>query len=155
MRLSLSSTLNRAALVAYEQDKRPALLHDGAHPLLQFRPETLFPSLWQRGSYEPKLYLFGLIPLGSQTIRIEIPEGPITGTFQMRDNGQGRLVRTWDHWIVIEPLDATRCRYTDRVTIRAGFGTPFVWLFALSFYAWRQYRWQRLVQLHFRPINHE
>lgn len=153
MIVALSTTLTVAAEVAYEHVRRSALLHYVAHPLIRFRPETSFPSVWQPGSYETKLYLLGLIPMGRQTIRIELPDGPADGSFRVRDNGQGHLAHTWDHWITIEPLSANRCRYTDRVTIRAGFITPFVWLFALSFYVWRQYRWQRLVRLNFGQIT--
>lgn len=155
MIVALSTTLTTAAEVAYQHVRCSALLHYVAHPLIRFRPTTSFPSLWQEGPYETELCLLGLIPLGRQTIRIELPNGPADGTFRVRDNGQGHLAHTWDHWITIEPLNANRCRYTDRIIIRAGLLTPFVWLFALGFYAWRQYRWQRLVQLDFQPINHQ
>ncbi|MBE7004664.1 MAG: hypothetical protein E7425_10385 [Ruminococcaceae bacterium] len=32
-------------------------------------------------------------------------------------------------------------RYTDRVEIRAGWITPFIWLWANAFYAHRQRKW--------------
>lgn len=155
MTITLSSLLATSADVAFQQVKRPALLHYVAYPLIRFTPPTPFPSIWQEGEYETRMWLFGLVPLGQQVIRIELPDPLADGPFRMRDNGQGHLARTWDHWIFIEPTNEGQCRYTDNVTIRAGVLTPFVWLFALGFYAWRQHRWKRLVHLNFQPITNQ
>ena len=154
MTITLSSLLATSADVAYRQVKRPALLYYIAYPLIRFVPSSPFPALWQEGVYETQMQLFGLIPLGRQLIRIELPDHADDGSFRVRDNGQGHLARTWDHWIRIDPVDAGHCYYTDQVTVKAGLLTPFVWLFALGFYTWRQYRWKRLVLLNFQPINH-
>lgn len=129
------------------------LIHYVAHPLIRFLPITPFPATWQEGTYEKKMYLFGLIPLGSQLIRIELLDRPADGPFQLRDKGKGHMASTWDHWIFIEPINEGQCRYTDKVTIRAGLLTSFIWLFALGFCVWRQYRWKQLTRLHFQPIN--
>ncbi|XWW48624.1 hypothetical protein JYG30_25185 (plasmid) [Fibrella sp. USSR17] len=153
MTIMLSTVLAISAEATFDQVKRPALLHYVAHPLIRFRPITPFPATWQEGTYETEMYLFGLIPLGRQLIRIELPDQPADSSFQVRDNGQGHLASTWDHWIFIEPINEGQCRYTDNVTIRAGLLTAFVWAFALGFYAWRQYRWKQLTRLHFQPIN--
>lgn len=153
MTITLSSYLAISAGVAFEQVKRPALLCYVAYPLIQFVPSMPFPSEWQEGEFETQMQLFGLIPLGDQLIRIELPGRAADGSYRVRDNGQGHLARTWDHWITINPVDTKRCRYTDQVRVQAGLLTPFVWLFALGFYAWRQYRWKQLVRLHFKPIN--
>lgn len=155
MTIQLSSVLNVSAQTAFDQVKRPALLHYIAYPLIRFIPPTPFPLIWQEGEYETRMWLFGLVPLGRQMIRIELPDPSADGTFQVRDNGQGHLARTWDHWIIINPVGDRRCRYTDRVTVKAGLMTQFVWLFAMGFYAWRQYRWKRLVHLNFQPINNQ
>lgn len=153
MTITLSTVLAISAEAAFEQVKRPALLHYVAHPLIRFLPITPFPATWQEGAYETEMRLFDLISLGRQLIRIELPDQPADGSFQLRDNGQGHLASTWDHWIFIEPINGGQCRYTDNVTIRAGLLTAFVWAFALGFYAWRQYRWKQLTRLHFQPIN--
>ncbi len=153
MTITISTVLATSVAIAYEQVKRPALLHFIAYPLIRFVPITPFPITWQESTYETEMHLFGLIPLGSQLIRIELPDQPADGSFRARDNGRGHLASTWDHWIFIEPTNEGQCRYTDKVTIRARLLTAFVWLFALGFYAWRQYRWKRLTRLHFQPIN--
>jgi hypothetical protein len=56
----------------------------------------------------------------------------------------GGLIRSWGHDIVVEPLEDDRCRYTDRVTIDAGWATGAVTTFANLFYLVRQARWRRL-----------
>jgi hypothetical protein len=45
--------------------------------------------------------------------------------------------------ITIEP-NAAGVVYRDRVEVRAGVLTPFIWVFAQIFYRHRQRRWRRL-----------
>ena len=155
MTVLLSSALPVSAQTVFEQVKRPAMLHYVAHPIIRFLPQQPFPAVWLDGVYETRMRLFDTLPLGRQLIRIEIPANPVNGPFQLRDNGQGHLVRTWDHWITVSTITPDRCLYTDTVTIRAGLLTPFMWLFALVFYAWRQYRWKQAVQINFQPTDHK
>ena len=42
-------------------------------------------------------------------------------------------------------IDEKNTEYTDRVTIKAGWKTFFVWLWANAFYAHRQRRWKKLI----------
>jgi len=84
------------------------------------------------------------LPLGWQEIRVSFPPPP-SGGLAIRDDGRGALVARWDHLIEIVP-EAAGTRYTDTVTIEAGWRTPFVAVFARVFYAHRQRRWRGLVQ---------
>jgi len=88
-------------------------------------------------------------------VGIEYPEGPdiSAGRAVLRDNGSGRLVPIWDHWIFLEDIGAGRTRYTDRVDVEAGVLTPMIWLFACLFYAHRQRRWHRLIRANFAPLE--
>jgi hypothetical protein len=100
--------------------------------------------MWADGTYEIQMLLFGWIPAGRQFIRISrSSEGP---AHLLRDNGAGRLARTWDHVIRVEPAPGGRTRYTDVVDVRAGLLTPFLWAFAQLFYRHRQRRWRLLVR---------
>lgn len=123
----------------------PALLHHVAAPLVRFEPvqSAAWPARWTPGPFPVRLKLFGLLPLGEQTIDISFPSAA-PGCFALRDNGHSRLIPRWDHLITIEAADGGT-RYTDRVEIEADWRTPFVWLFARLFYAHRQRRWRRLV----------
>jgi hypothetical protein len=122
-----------------------------AAPLLRFAPvdPPAFPDVWEEGGrYRVALRLLGVVPLGTQWIvtsrrREEGPHGPIV---HVRDAGSGRLARTWDHHVRIEPTPDGATRYEDRVTVDAGRLTPLVALFARLFYAHRQRRWRRLAR---------
>ena len=59
-------------------------------------------------------------------------------------------VPVWNHDITLKVLDDTHTRYTDRVEIKAGWKTPFVWLWANAFYAHRQRKWIRLPEENMR-----
>lgn len=150
MLVQLSTELPVSAATAFAQVQRPALLHYVAAPLLAFRPRTPFPERWAPGTYETDMYLLGWVPLGRQRLGIEYTAEE--GRYALRDNGGGQLVQGWDHRISIEPLGPAACRYTDQVTIRAGWLTFLVSLFAYAFYAWRQRRWRQLARQHFRAL---
>lgn len=97
--------------------------------------------------------LFNFISLGEQTINIELPDNNPRSVFTVRDNGYGTFVKKWDHWIFIEEGQKDSIKYTDEVTIEAGFFTLFVYLFAYLFYSHRQRRWKRLSQLDFNTLK--
>ena len=97
-----------------------------------------------RRSGQPAAYrflLFGVIPWGTHTIRIVRfdPEG-----VSSREGNEH--VPVWNHDITMIPIDENRTKYTDQVEIRAGWKTPFVWLWAKAFYAHRQRKWISLLK---------
>lgn len=67
-----------------------------------------------------------------------------TRTLSSRE--RGGVLRTWDHDIVVTPVDATHCRYLDRIEIDAGPVTPLVVRYARWFYGMRQRRWRALAR---------
>ena len=113
-----------------------------AAPYATFSPvEKSTAFSWQEGetsSYRFKL--FGLIPFGVHTIRIERFD---QNGIQSREHN--RHVPVWDHLITLEDL-GEQTRYTDEVEIRTGWKTVFIWLWAKAFYAHRQRKWIRLLQ---------
>ena len=93
---------------------------------------------WEAGaSSEYRFKLFGIIPFGIHTIRIERFDHD---GIQSREHN--RHVPVWDHLITLKDL-GDRTEYTDEVVIRAGWKTVFVWLWARAFYAHRQRKWIR------------
>lgn len=70
----------------------------------------------------------------------------------MRDNGQGLLMRRWDHRILLQALPDGRTLYTDEVEVVARhlpwLMTPLSTLFAQVFYRHRQRRWRQLASQH-------
>jgi len=137
-----------------EQVKTSRLLRYVAAPLIVFKPISYsgFPTEWHEGTHWVKLFLWGIIPMGKQAIVISYPSPREADTFVLRDNGHSALIKTWDHLITVQPCEGGTC-YTDRVDVKAGVLTPFVWLFARIFYAHRQRRWRHLVAKQFNDFT--
>lgn len=96
---------------------------------------------WKEGATSSYHFrLCGFIPFGLHTIRIERFD---QNGIQSREHN--RQVPVWDHLIMLEDL-GDQTKYTDKVEIRAGWKTVFIWLWAKAFYAHRQRKWIRLLQ---------
>lgn len=143
MEIKLSTILDCSIEKAWHQVMKTRLLLYVAKPLIVFKPlkPEILPDVWSEGRYLLKMLVFGFIPFGKQWIVITKDEKK----YQIRDNGYGDLISTWDHLISMQPTKDNKTYYTDRVRIRAGFWTPFITLYALFFYLWRQKRWKKLV----------
>jgi hypothetical protein len=148
MIVDISTMLECSLDEAVSHVKTPRLLEFVAAPLVRFVPVSppVFPDLWAAGEYSVALRLFGVAPFGKQAIVISIP--PTQTGFTVHDAGHSALINTWDHRITIT-AHGSRCHYRDRVEVRAGVLTPFIWLFARLFYGHRQRRWRALVANNF------
>lgn len=125
--------------------RRPRLLFHVAAPVIRFRPRRprIFPEIWRDGTYVAAIRLYGVLPLGPQTIVISYPE-PSGGTRRLRDDGYGGVIRRWDHLMEVAPHpDGTL--YRDTVAVEAGWLTRPVAAFARFYYSHRQRRWRALV----------
>ena len=113
-----------------------------AAPYATFTPAEKNTGLsWKEGVTSSYLFrLFGFIPFGVHTIRIERFD---RNGIQSREHN--RHVPVWDHLIMLEDL-GDQTKYTDEVEIHAGWKTVFIWLWAKAFYAHRQRKWIRLLQ---------
>jgi hypothetical protein len=154
MRITQTTLLAISAAEAFRHVRTPALLEYVAAPMMRFKllePKAL-PTEWEEARYKVGLRLFGVLPIGHQWIVTSVPNGEKPPLI-LRDNGHSPMIRKWDHWIFIEPLSGSSCRYTDRVDVGAGILTPGVWLFTKLFYAHRQRRWRKLVTLNFAPLE--
>ena len=113
-----------------------------ARPYASFEPLDAAAHTWSAGStVSCRLRLFGFLPFGVHTIHI-VRFDP-DGVSSREGNPH---VPVWNHDIRMEPAGRGRTKYTDRVEIRAGWKTPFVWLWANAFYAHRQKKWIRLLK---------
>ena len=122
--------------------KRPDTMVHVSRPLIHFRPRTpdSLPEQWRDGSYVVSLRLFGVIPLGKQTIGIEFGDMDSREEFTGLDHGHSALMKRWDHEIGIRKLDEERTAYYDDVTIDAGLLAPFAALFVRLLFLHRQKR---------------
>ena len=123
-----------------------ALHREVIRPLMRFRSldPTGASERWTQGcTFHFRIYLFGVIPLGTHTIFLERID-PVACELQSREHSA--LVRRWDHIIRIRPTSDGRTLYSDEVEISAGLLTPLVWAFAQWFYRHRQRRWRGIAR---------
>ncbi len=112
-----------------------------AAPYAAFEPVGAVTPVWTAGGVSSyRFRLFGLIPFGIHTIRV-IRVDP-QGISSRESNPH---VPVWNHDIVLKKLDEQHTEYTDRVEIRAGWKTFFIWIWANAFYRHRQRKWIRLL----------
>ena len=97
--------------------------------------------VWQVGSTSSyRFRLFGFIPFGTHTICIERFDIDV---IQSREHNEH--VPVWDHRITLRDVDG-QTEYTDEVNIKAGWKTPFIWIWAKMFYSHRQRKWIKLLK---------
>jgi ligand-binding SRPBCC domain-containing protein len=143
-KISLTSVYAAPPETVWRLVQRPDTLTFVARPILTFRPRGRpFPEVWAEGDYEVSMFFLGVIPLGRQTVGVRF-EDRGDGAQRLRDAGHGQLAKTWDHLITVEHVPEGT-RYTDEVSIDAGWLTAPVALFARLFYAHRQRRWRTLL----------
>ncbi len=145
MRLTISSILDCSLLEACEAIAQPRTMQFVSAPLLTFDASAL-PTRWHVGKFAVRLKLLSFVPIGSQTIGIELPASPSPDQVSLRDNGHGAIARVWDHRIQLNAIGARQCQYTDELRVEAGWWTPAVWVFAQIFYRHRQRRWKVLLR---------
>ena len=114
-----------------------------AYPYATFEPLDGNHDLrWQTGqTFSFRFRLLGLISFGVH--EISVVRFSQDGIYTNEGNPH---VPVWNHEILLEEVDETHTRYTDRVEIGAGWKTPFVVLWAKLFYAHRQRKWYKLLQ---------
>ena len=137
-----SSVFPTSRDVVFEKLQKLETLQTIAKPYASFEPVGTVEPVWTVGGTSAyRFRLFGVIPFGTHTIRIVRfdPEG-----VSSREGNEH--VPVWNHDITMIPIDGNHTKYTDRVEIRAGWKTPFIWLWAKAFYAHRQRKWIALLK---------
>ena len=97
--------------------------------------------IWEVGrSFSFNFRMFGFIPLGVHVIHVKefSPDNIYT-------NEGNPFCPVWNHRIILKETPDGKTEYTDEVEIRAGWKTPFVYLWAKTFYAHRQKKWIKLL----------
>ena len=114
-----------------------------AAPYATFTPVDVTNAfIWAPGSATSYHFkLFGIIPYGTHTIRIE--KFDEAGGVSSRESN--KHVPVWNHDILLEVIDDAHTQYTDIVTIDAGWKTIFIYVWARCFYSHRQRKWKKLL----------
>lgn len=140
--LTRTTDLDAPASAVWEAVRTPAGFRTVTRGLLRYPPVDRRADAWREGeTVSGWLWLFGVLPFSRHTIRLARID---PAQLALTSDEHGGLIRSWVHHIVLEPLDDHRTRYTDRVTIDAGWATLPVTAFAWFFYRIRQARWRRL-----------
>ncbi|REK12989.1 MAG: hypothetical protein DWQ37_10205 [Planctomycetota bacterium] len=144
MLLELTTSLDAPLELAWQAVKKPDTFRYVTGGLLSVSESEPWPERWGVGeSFQGRLYLLGVVPAWRHCITIvELDET----RHLIRTEEHGGPLRGWNHLLHFEAAPNGRCRYTDRVQVRAGLLTLPIWLFAQGFFRYRQFRWRKLAR---------
>jgi ligand-binding SRPBCC domain-containing protein len=149
VKVALSTNIDLPPDEVWRRVQTPDLLMHIAAPLVRFHmvnPANA-SNFGEQERFLVDLTLFGVLPFGKQWIVPTVHlDDAATWPKKLRDNGYSALIKTWDHWITVEPDGVGGTHYRDEVEVKAGLLTSFVWLFAQIFYRHRQRRWRALAR---------
>jgi ligand-binding SRPBCC domain-containing protein len=149
VKVALSNNIDLPPDEVWRRVQTPDLLMHIAAPLVRFHMvnPAHVSNFGKQERFLVDLTLFGVLPFGTQWIvpTVHLNDAAMWPK-KLRDNGYSALIKTWDHWITVEPDGEGGTRYRDEVEVKAGLLTPFVWLFAQVFYRHRQRRWRALAR---------
>ncbi|CAM4307626.1 hypothetical protein MB901379_00101 [Mycobacterium basiliense] len=89
-----------------------------------------------------RLWWFGVIPAWTHHLTIKQLDPT-----EIYTNEHGGPVRTWNHRLIFEPIDAHHCRYTDEIETDDGLRGAPTRLFIRLMFRHRHRRWRRLTQI--------
>ena len=155
MKVSLNLLLECTPDSAWRALRSPAVFTAVSSPFTTFTSLEPggFPTLWAAGDHPTAVKAFGLVPIGTQVIRISYPDcaDRPAGTRAVHDTGFGSSgilawVHNWHHIMEVSPDFGERTRYRDTLTVRAGLATPALWVLYWSFWQWRALRIRQLAR---------
>lgn len=151
MRVLLKLTLDCEPEAAWDRLHDPVTFAAVMKPLMSVKSlePAGFPERWDLTPHRISLRLFGLIPLGTQSVRLSEREGAATGIKILRDTGVAEsgalaLLNNWDHRMAISSTDDGRALYRDQLRVSAGALTPLAWPGLWLFWQWRGAKLKRL-----------
>jgi ligand-binding SRPBCC domain-containing protein len=145
MRFRLESILVASAEEVWARVQRTELLREVAGPILVFRPDSpgSLPRYWPVGSpLRLRMYLFGILPLGTHEIIVERIDDRAR---QLETRERGALLRRWEHVIRVVPAGA-QARLIDEVELDAGRLTPVVGSLGQLLFLYRHHRWRAVAR---------
>ncbi len=144
MKINITTTIQTNENYMWKELQKVSSLQYVSFPIIWFASQkgTPVPDLWSSGrKYHFNLRLFGIIPLGRHFIQLAETN---QNTNTIRSYEHNSFINVWNHVIEFhEKKDHSGVEYTDEVEIHAGILTLPIWLFAVCFYTYRQYRWRK------------
>ncbi|MBX9791972.1 MAG: hypothetical protein K2Y37_23865 [Pirellulales bacterium] len=144
MLIRLTTELDAPADVVWQALKRVDTFRFVTRGLMGVAPEGRWPAEFHVGDVlVGRVWLAHVVPAWMHQIQLVRLDDARREIFS-RENGG--LLRDCTHRLVIEPCDASRCRYTDEFDVRAGRLTSIAAAIVWAFFHYRQFRWRRLAQ---------
>jgi hypothetical protein len=143
MRIQLKTVLDCEPDVAWRALRSPAALREIYGPLLDMRPESALPTMWNATTATVALSVAGLVPTGRQRIDISFEEQRADGVRILIDDGAPlsgplALLSSWRHRMAVAPApdDHGKTLYRDRLDI-GGPAAPVLWFPLWTVWQWR------------------
>ena len=136
---------------AWDALSNPADFRAVTRPLLRVRSldKGGFPKRWSPTDvHYVSMSLFGVVPMGRHSIDITYTERP-GGVRMVIDQGEplsGVLARTstWDHRMAVSETGNKQTLYRDRLVVKAGLLTPFIFIGMWAFWQIRGAKLKKL-----------
>ena len=153
MRVLLKEILDCTPDVAWHAIHSPAVFREVSSPFMAV--ESLeadgFPTRWEPGEHPAVFSMLGLVPMGTQIIRLANSTHRPDGVRILRDTGRGvsgalSAVTLWDHRMAIasDPAGTGKTLYRDQLIFRGRPATLALWPTFWAFWQWRMLRLKRL-----------
>ena len=144
MNIFLRLTLDCTPDVAWRAIAKPDVFREVSSPLMRItsKKPLAFPDVWTGDAPHPvNLYMFGIIPMGTQSIDVHFTERP-GGVRMMIDSGKPlsgpmTIIKNWDHRMAVSAALGNKTLFRDRLVVKAGLLTPIVWLGLSIFWQFR------------------
>ncbi len=151
MNVFLRLTLDCEPDAAWRAIANPAVFKAVSSPLMKIssKEKDGFPEAWLGdGPHEVSMRLLGIIPLGRQTIDISFTQRP-GGVRMMVDSGKPlsgplSVVKSWDHRMAVSETGNRQTLYRDRLVVKAGLLTPFIFIGMWTFWQIRGAKLKKL-----------
>jgi hypothetical protein len=149
LRLTLDCSIDSAWAALAD----PKIFAAVSAPLMRFKSLEPggFPEKWTaQGPHLVAIKLFGVMPMGKQTIDTTFTQRP-GGVKMMIDSGSPQagmltVIKDWDHRMAVSASSNSTTLYRDRLKIKAGVLTPFVFLPLWVFWQYRGIKLRRLAK---------
>ena len=123
-------------------------------PLLSFKMKGAKEDrLWSIAPQSLELYLFSLIPFGTQIVVPQKLES-CRGQFKIADNGSGSFFKEWMHIISLTKVSETSVRYKDQITFESKFSNGGSFLFLWLLLVIRHWRLKKFVTVNLFKTDH-
>jgi hypothetical protein len=146
IKIIISSTLNNSTEKIWNKLLNIETLIEICKPMATFKLKINEKEMkWEiNKEYIFKLFIYGFIPFGDHKIILKKldKENKI-----ILSNEYNKIVKKWNHLIIMENLGENEIKYTDEVEIYAGIFTIFTAIWAKLFYKNRQKKWKRISML--------